>query len=1017
VNRFNLTFRGEIVEGHDPEQVRARLAELLDIEDPGLLQRCFSGDPVVLRRNLERKEAAELYARLRRMGIHVDLVKIGERGDLHAGETGTSPGLPREEQEQEPQPAPAPEKPQPKQAKEDTERESPIEAVAAKDSPPTANDIQDTGRNWPTAPATAVVGSPGTTAKLENSKADEAIRRADLAASKQLQSEQDAELKAREKALKKALLSKEKEEARRARASEKAQKAKQAREVKHKNALAAAKRRAELAEKKRSAEARVAELKAKLEREQEAAAARRREELESEQAEAARRDAVARAERERREAQERERVAAERAEQARLEQARQEEKRRQAAEKAAQKEQEKRKAEEMAAKLQVENARRKREQAEAAARRRAEEVLRKAREEEQRRAQEEDQKAQRRAMEEQPIQRAATELAHKPGLKPVDGRVKTRLETPSIQRRSSGNKVDGKRKKQSGAPNLFSLRPFRNTPGIRDRAVVSNRAMRIAYTVAVISLVVAAALAARLATLPAATQLAGPNGMITAPQDRLLLQAGPHLLMHDRSGVSISQLSFDSLGVAGLFQPMAFDRAGNLLATGEITTASTPKTGPLLRCDLTARACEAFAAELAGTVISALTVHPIDGSLFIADNSAGELIRLDSEGFVLGRTSIELPPHPILQLDSGLLLINSALGPGISVYRYEENAFGEQLDEVLLLPGAGNAKEINRVTDFVRNGEYWWAILEKAQGTTTGLYRFDSQWQFVDRPTLAMGTRPVQLANWGGRTLVRDPTRVEIQRFNRLGAVEAPLSSRGLIQLLEEQGHKSSLIQLGWRIALAVSLLVAMAGLCLGGLHRLRSLVYTSCKERGAAPVDKLADDIDWVEIAPDRSVSFSRTGIGYLLLATGMVLGAMGLGASSIQMAALLLALTGPAIALLLLQRSDPGHIGVSGEQLLLVDHSGMYHFDGGGRIHHHGPFLMIDDVTVFTGAPLLPAFSPAAISEWVTPVAAGGVKVDRKIVTVKLLQARHPLAIGVVVILVTSASAVALLSLHGIF
>ena len=50
-------------------------------------------------------------------------------------------------------------------------------------------------------------------------------------------------------------------------------------------------------------------------------------------------------------------------------------------------------------------------------------------------------------------------------------------------------------------------------------------------------------------------------------------------------------------------------------------------------------------------------------------------------------------------------------------------------------------------------------------------------------------------------------------------------------------------------------------------------------------------------------------------------------------------------------------------------------------------------------------------------TPVAADGVKVDSKIVTVKLLQARHPLALGVVVILATSASAIALLSLHGIF
>lgn len=86
MNKFNLTFRGKIIEGHDPGKVKDRLASLLAIDDPKLLQRYFSGDPVVLRHNMERREAAELYARLRRLGVHAELVKVGERGDLHAGE-------------------------------------------------------------------------------------------------------------------------------------------------------------------------------------------------------------------------------------------------------------------------------------------------------------------------------------------------------------------------------------------------------------------------------------------------------------------------------------------------------------------------------------------------------------------------------------------------------------------------------------------------------------------------------------------------------------------------------------------------------------------------------------------------------------------------------------------------------------------------------------------------------------------------------------------------------------------
>jgi hypothetical protein len=51
------------------------------------------------------------------------------------------------------------------------------------------------------------------------------------------------------------------------------------------------------------------------------------------------------------------------------------------------------------------------------------------------------------------------------------------------------------------------------------------------------------------------------------------------------------------------------------------------------------------------------------------------------------------------------------------------------------------------------------------------------------------------------------------------------------------------------------------------------------------------------------------------------------------------------------------------------------------------------------------------------VVPAASEGVKVDRKIVTVKLLQSRHPLALGALAILAGIAAAGALLSLQGIF
>ena len=930
MNRFNLTFRGEIIAGHDPEQVRTSLARELAIEDPARLQDYFSGDPVVLRRNMERKEAAELYARLQQMGIQVELVKIPDRGSLQSD------------------------------AKLRT-------------------------------PAGAGVGRAETPPDSSHS-VSEALRKADLAAQQSLPEEDKAELAAREKALKRALKAKQKETGRRKKAAPPG-KATSPRM----SAAQAAKLKAQLQQQAEAAARRQAELElsrtrelnrqAVAQAEHERLEAERRQRLEVERAEQARREAeerlrleVARAERERAQ---RERIEAERAEQARLEaqeqarreaarqekarieaeraeQARREaaERERLAAEKAAQREQEKRRAEQLAARVQVENARRKREQAAEAARRKLEEARNKARLQ----AELEEQAAQHREMEEQAIQRAAVELAHKPGLKPMDARIRTRLETPSRQRQSAETAPGGKRKRQAGAPNLYHLRPFRNTPEIRARAGQSHRIMRLGFTGAAIALAAGLAMGIRLLSLPPPATVTGATAVAIPPQEGPLLLAGEHLLLHDRAGVSGADIVLDDLGLSSLQAPLAFDASGRLLAPGQLSgETGTPH---LLRCTLAQRHCE--------------------------------------------------PVSPVLRLDSGLLMMNSALGPAISVYRYEDEAFGQQLDEILLLPPGSDGS--TPVRDFIWSGEHWWVLLAQDTGGL-GLYRFDSQWQLVDQPRLPGGSRPTGLVNWGTRTLVEDPSQLAVQRFNSAGETEAALISGALTGLAESQAHRSSLVLLGWRIGLALCLLAAIAGLCLGALHQVRSLVYKSCRERGAEPIDKLADSIEWIDAAPERAASLGRTGIAYTVLAMGLVLGAIGLGVSSLQLSALLVTLAGPAAALLLLQRSEPEHMGILGAQLLLVDHEGMYQLGGGSRIHYRGPFLMIDDVAVFTGTRLLPAFSPAAIATRVAPVAAEGIRVDRKIVTVKLLQSRHPLALGVVAIAIAIASAAALLSLQGIF
>ena len=863
MNRFNLTFSGEILEGHDPEVAKAGMAKVLEIDDPALLQRCFSGDQVVLRRDLERREAAGLYARLRRLGVHAELVKIGGRGELHGGEKNSSPT--------------------PKQA----------EAVQTEKS--------------------AKPMEPAETREQAAKKAAEA-RRADRAAQKRLEAEEAAQLEAKEKALKKALKAREREAAKRDKATERARQKTLAREAQHRAKLEAAKQKAAQEEAKALASAR------------------------------------------------------------------------QAAEKAEH------------------------------VRKAAEEARKRAQEQARARAEREEQLAQRRAMEEQAIARAAVELAQKTALKPVGPRVRTRLETPSRRHGPAGGT---RRRRQPGAPNLYSLTPFRNTPEIRARPEQARRIMQMAFTVSAIACGLALLLAALLFTLPNAVPVTGAADIAVNPREQPLLLAGDHLFLHDRAGVSVMQLALTELGAAALHAPMAFDNNGKLLAAGVLAAANNQAQTPpqLLLCDLEIPACEPFPGQAGATSVSALAVHPLDGTLFVADSVNGELLKFGPDGELLARAALDLPASPILRLDSGLLFTNSPAGPDIRVFRYENEAFGQQLDQFVLLPPGADSPTFARVVDFLWNGDHWWVLLEHTGEDASRLYRFDANWQFVDSLALAKGSRPTQLASWGNRVIITDPSRIPIQRFSSAGVAEAPLVSAALLELAEGQAHRANLVLLGWRSALALCLLAAVASFCVGILHRARSQVYRSCRGRGAEPIDEFDDAIDWVELAPERSSGLRKTGITCAVLALGLILGAIGMGASSLQLAALLLALTGPAVALLLLQRSDPGHIGTRDRELLLVDHQGMYHLGSGSRIHWRGPFLMIDDVTVFTGAPLLPAFAPASIARQVVPAAREGIKVDRKIVTVKLLQGRHPLALGALAILASIAAAVVLLSLQGIF
>jgi hypothetical protein len=1089
VNRFNLTFSGEILAGEDPEQVRLRFADMFGIEDRDRLERFFSGETIILRRNLERKDAAELYHQLQLLGAVGALVKVttSEMADeLVNTSAASAPKTPAK-------------KPSTKR-KRDTAGSTQTAAPPATGTVASAPDARWTSHSTDAAAeikARKLAAQRLAAEHAAREKAEEEARQRIAAEAAAQQAAKEAELKrleqeeaARKKAMKAEARRKAAEEAaqRKAeRAREKAEKAQrkaeaaerrkaEAREKKRLAAEQEARRKAELAEQKRLAEEAEARRKAEIAEQKrlaEEAEARRKAELAeqkrvAEEAEARRKAELAEQKRlaEEAEAKRQAEIAekrrlveeAEAKRQAELEAKKQQEAEREAQRKAALEKKKRLEAEKQARRLaELEQA--KRLAAEEEARKIAVEAKKAAAlqaelEEKARQAaaqaarikaeaQRLEQEALRQSQQRRRLadnEHAATDRAAAidrsdptesgrersntvvgPGgalraVKSGKNRVKTSLDVPL---RQTGQTPEigkpAQRRRQLAAPNLYKIRPFRNTQAVQARSALARQRMRKACTAGGIAMAALLVLGGIFLQTRGAPPITGASAVAVNTHSEPVLLAGDALLLHDRAGVSSTSVTLDALGVDALQPPLVFTDEGALIAQGQLSGEQT--AAGLLRCDLARSRCEQFTAQLMDNTIATFTINRLKGSVLLADVAHRQLLKIDRAGALIASTDLSFAPSPVLRLHDGLLLMNSASGPAISVYRYEDSAFGQQLDEILLLPPSQLPLESSRVSDFIWSGDAWWVVLRDTQSGSAALHRFDRDWSYLDTVPLESDNAPVQLIRWGEKTLVNDPHNPAIQRFNAQGLVEAPFVSTQLQSLINSQQRRERLTRFAWNGGLLLCALAALLGFGLGYLHWMRTLVYRTQREQGAEPLDDYANALFWIEPVQNRPLQLRRTGILYGACALCAVLLAIALGVSVWQLAALLLVLCGPAIALLLLSRQPVGHIGVLGERLLLVDHSGEYHLGGGPRLSYLGPFLSIDDIVVFTGSRLLPAFSPAPLKQHISPAAMGGIKVDTTTIAVKLLESRHPLALGGVAIAAATAAGALLLLVQGLF
>ncbi len=995
MNKFNLTFRGEVLPGKDPDKARAGFAALFDIQDPKRLEQFFSGKTIILRRNLERKAAAEYYLKLNQLGLEAELVKPGPENDVESTETTQQSGAPQDAAG--------------RKAQKKGDKRLPTRKQGAQDSRTSGADKQRRKREALAQLQHAAAQRKEAAAERERQRIAEQLakeqaskRAAEETARKLARAEAERQRKAEETARKKAQAAAERqreaEETARKKAEAEAERQRKAEETARKKAQAEAERQRkaeETARKKAQAEAERQRKAEETARKKAEAAAEQQRKAE----ETARKKAEAEAERQRKA----EETARKKAEAAAEQQRKAEETARKKAEAAAEQQ---RKAEETARKKaeaeaerqrKAEETARKKQKAEAAARRKSEAGAQQQRRPDaacqstgaatRKRPSTAKPTAHTSALEEKAIEAGARALAGTPSLKRTTARVKSRLELP----RRNDTVRSGGNKNPPGSPNPYRLLPFRSTTEIRQRSTIAAQQSRRGVLIGCIALAMLLMLLGRFLSLNPATPPEGPSAIAASSAGNLLILAGDTLLLHNRAGVPTESLRAETLALRDLSGPIAFDLQGDLLIGARAAgTDSSPRA--MWRCKLDERSCQPVTEPQFSPPPTALTMNSLTGEWFIAAEE--RLSKLGSDGELRAKLELPLPTQPTLRLDSGLLFMNSAQAPAISVFRYEDKAFGQQLDEILLLPPPALQREQTRVGDFIRNGDFWWVNMHNPDTETAGLYLFDRDWTFIRELPRGAVLGQGQLVNWGERVLLFSDQQESVLRFSRLGQTEVPLQSESLAQLIDQASGQLTWTTLAWQATLLLLLLSSLGGFSWAYLQSTRALVYSSRPTHGAPPLDDVAEDIHWLQSAPHRTRQWRQRNIAWAALAIACLIVLIGLGVSLVQLMAAAAALAGFAVALQIMLRSEPEHAGLLAEQLVLADHREMYHLATGPRIHYRGPFVVVDDVIIFTGNKWFPGLHQQQVKRELEPRVTAGVRVDRKTIAVKLLQSRHPVA-----------------------
>lgn len=571
-------------------------------------------------------------------------------------------------------------------------------------------------------------------------------------------------------------------------------------------------------------------------------------------------------------------------------------------------------------------------------------------------------------------------------------------------------------KKQAGEPNYFDLRLADGA--FKEHEVVEDHFSQPAKLGAAVILLAFILVALRFWADTLLAPAAGLGMVAVDSNGRPAVVVNDQVLRHDRAGNPGELMDVSSLGLTPA-TPIDFFSNGDLLVRFLPSGDDIPRwlhaflgvearPGRLARCGLRDTDCRLLLNPLED---AAFTVDRRTDSILVAEVGENRILKLEGDGTVQAIRAIALETPVSMSLHDGMVYLTQ--GDSVVALRAEDRDFGDEAGRhTLAVEGAQATGHIfPRATTWLE--DHWWVLMESRDGSTAGMYRFTSDWQYVDRTALPPNAMPGAPVRWGSKLLVPDARNEKVYRVASDNTVEKPFSDVAITRALAERRDELEFSRSLQVVVLLLMLFSAIALYTFGTIKSLQGKIYKALSDTDEQGFDISNEDILWIDPAPKATRKLRHLYVLFGLLAVLSLAGAVAAGAGIGIIVALVLLIAGVTGYCYAIQQSWDCHMGLLEDELVVVDHNNAYRIGRGPKIQYVNNYVMIDDVVVYLGNRLVQQFDPKPMKHRFAPIVRRGIRVDRMTLRLKLINSRHPMFYGTVGMLLSAMAALLLVIL----